>query len=497
MRAAGFSIAAVALVFTQGVYPQGAAIPRHPRDLKYQPLAYTPPKPADFRHKLSNGATAFLVEDHDFPLISVNVLVRTGDYLDPAGKVGLASLTGNQMRSGGTKSKPPAVFDEEVAFLAAQLSSAMADFNGSASLNCLSKDTDAGLALLVDMLRNPGFAEDRLKLAKNQIMQTMERRNDNAPDIEQREFRRLVRGDKHFSTLQSTKASVESITREDLAGFHRKYYYPANFVFAVSGDFKTPELLAKLEKALSGWPNGTEAVPPVPKPDYTPKPGLYVVDKKGVNQGRVRMGHLGVTFDNPDHIALNVMNGILGGSAFTSRITSRVRSDEGLAYQAASIFQHGTYYEGVFAAVFQSKSPSVAQAITIVNEEIAKLQNTKVTPEELTTEMNSLIDSFPRRFSTASLKAGQFANDLFNKQPDDYWIKYRDRVRAVTADEIQRVAKKYLGPDRMVILAVGELDAMAKGNPDKPQFSLDKLSGGRGLTKIPLPDPLTMVYPAN
>ncbi len=495
MRAPILVLAAAALVCSESAYPQSVPLPRHPRELKYQPLSYTPPKPADFRHKLSNGATAFLVEDHDFPLINVSVLVRTGDYLDPAGKIGLAGLSGNQMRSGGTKSKAPAVFDEEVAFLAAQLNSGIADFNGQASLNCLSKDTDAGLALLVDMLRNPGFAEDRLKLAKNQILQSMERRNDNAPEIEQREFRRLVRGDKHFSSQQSTKVSIESITREDLAGFHEKYYYPSNFVFAVSGDFKTSELLAKLEKVLSGWPNRTDAVPPVPKPNYTLKPGIYVVDKKGVNQGRVRMGHLGVTFDNPDHIALNVMNGILGGSAFTSRITSRVRSDEGLAYQAASIFQHGTYYEGVFAAVFQSKSPSVAQAITIVNEEIDRLQNSKVTSEELTTEINSLIDSFPRRFSTASLKAGQFANDFFNKQPDDYWQKYRDRVRAVTADEVQRLAKKYLTPDRMVILAVGEYDAMAKGNPDKPQFSFDKLSGGKGVTKIPLPDPLTMVYP--
>jgi predicted Zn-dependent peptidase len=494
MRAAIVPFAA--LIFAAGAYAQGGAIPRHPRDLKYEPLSYTAPKPADFRHKLSNGATAFLVEDHDFPLITVNVIVRTGDFADPAGKTGLAGLTGSLMRSGGTKSKPPAVFDEEVAFLAAQLNSTIQDFNGAATLNCLSKDTAAGLALLVDMLRNPGFAEDRIKLVKNQILQSMERRNDNPPDIEQREFRRLVRGAQHFSALLPTKASIESITREDLSAFHEKYYYPGNFVFAVSGDFKTAEFLATLEKALAGWPNRTEALPPVPKPGYTPQPGLYVVDKKGVNQGRVRMGHLGVTIDNPDHIALSVMNGILGGSAFTSRITSRVRSDEGLAYQAASIFQHGTYYEGVFAAVFQSKSPSVAQAITIVNEEIAKLQNSKVTAEELATEVNSLIDSFPRRFSTAGLKAGQFANDFYYKQPDDYWQKYRDRVRAVTADEIQRVAKKYLAVDKMAILAVGDLDAMAKGNPDKPEFSLAKLSGPKGIVKIALPDPLTMVYPA-
>jgi predicted Zn-dependent peptidase len=479
--------------------PLGAAdavLPRHPRDLKFSALSYAPPKPADYRHKLSNGATAFLVEDHDFPLINVSVLVRTGDYLDPAGKVGVATLTGSQIRSGGTRAKPPAVFDEEVAFLAANISSSIGDVEGSANLNCLKKDIDQALALFVEMLRTPGFAEERLKLAKSQVLQQMERRNDSTAGIEQREFARLLRGGKHFSTSQITKASLEAITREDLMAFHQKYYYPANFVLAVSGDFNTKDMLARLEKAFAGWPNSSDKPAAVPKPDYTPQPGVYVVDKKDVNQGRVRMGHLGVLITNPDHIALSVMNGVLGGGGFTSRIMSRVRSDEGLAYSAGSAFHHGVYYEGSFVAAFQSKSPTVSQAIAIIREEIEKLRTGRVTQEELDTEKNQIIESFPNRFATAGAIAGQFASDYYTGLPEDYWQKFRERVRAVTVEEVQRVAQKYLTPDKMVVLVVGHVDDILKGNPDKPQYALTKLGFGAQVTRIPLPDPLTMVYPA-
>jgi predicted Zn-dependent peptidase len=481
--------------FTAAPAAEIQGVPKHPRELKFPPLSYTPPKPADYRHKLSNGAVAFLVEDHDFPLVNISVLIRTGEYLDPPGKVGLASLTGSQIRSGGTQAKPPAVFDEEVAFLAANIGSGIGDVEGSANLNCLKSNLDQSLALFVEMLRSPGFAEDRLKLARSQILQQMERRNDSTAGIEQREFARLLRGEKHFSTAQVTKASLEAITRQDLIDFHAKYYYPGNFVLAVSGDFDTKDMLARLEKAFAGWPNRDQKIAPVPKPEYTPSAGIYLVDKKDVNQGRVRMGHLGTLITNPDHVALSVMNGILGGGGFTSRIMSRVRSDEGLAYSAGSAFHHGVYYEGSFLVGFQSKSPTVAQAIAIVREEIEKLRTGKVTQEELETEKNQIIESFPNRFATAGAIAGQFASDYFTGLPEDYWQKFRDRVRAITVDEVQRVASKYLHPDKLTILIVGNVDDILKGNPDRPQFQLTKLGFGAEVTRIPLPDPLTMVYP--
>ncbi len=478
-----------------GLLAQRQDIPAHPKELKYTQLDYTPPKRDKFRHVLSNGAVAYLVEDHELPLVNVSTLVRTGAYLEPETKRGLAAITGTQIRVGGTTSKTAEQFDEAADFLAANLSSGIGDTQGTANLNCLTKDIDAGLALYFDMLKNPGFQADRLALSKSQILQGMERRNDSTTTIESREWSRLMRGDKHFSTRESTKASIESITREDLMAFHKQYYQPAGFIFAVSGDFKTSEMLQKLEAALNGWPSTKALVPPVPKPEFTPVAGVYAVHKADVNQGRVRIGHVGVTRDNPDSYAISLMNDILGGSGFTSRITSRVRSDEGLAYSAGSIFGQGVYYPSDFRAAFQSKSMSTPQAIDIVMEEINRIRTTPVSAEELQTAKNSEIETFPLAFASAAQIAGTFAQDEYTNRPADYWEKYRDRIRAVTAADVQRVAQKYLQPEQLVILVVGNIDDINKGNPDKPQHSLAKLVKNGQIRRIPLPDPLTLVYP--
>ena len=283
-------------------------IPAHPRELKFSPLTYEPPKLSQYRRVLSNGVVAYLAEDHDFPLVTVSAIIRTGEYLDPKGKEGLAVMMASQMRAGGTTRLNAEAFDEEAAFLAANISSGMSDTQASASLNCLSKDLDRVLELFSEMLRTPGFQQDRIDLYKNQTIQAMERRNDQTGEIQSREWARLMRGDNHFSTARDTKSSVDSITRQDLLDFHKQYYHPGNFLFAVSGDFNSQAMIAKLEKMLSDWPASKTQVPPVPKPSYVPQPGVYMVNKPDVNQGRVSMGHLGTMRDNPDFYALSIMD---------------------------------------------------------------------------------------------------------------------------------------------------------------------------------------------
>jgi zinc protease len=474
---------------------QKAGIPARPEELKYPTLTYTPPRRDNYRKVLSNGVVAYLVEDHDLPLVSVSVTVRTGRYLEPQGKEGLASLAGSQTRSGGTTEKTADQFDEAADFLAAQISSFVGGTSGGANMNCLAKDVDKALALFFEMLKSPGFQADRLALAKSQILQSMERRNDRTEDIEEREWERLIRGDQFFTVRPSTKASIDAITREDLIAFHKKYFNPGGFIFAVSGDFKTSEMLAKLETAMGGWAPSKEPVPEVPKPTHTPLAGVYAVHKADVNQGRVSIGELSTTRDNPDAYALEIMNDILGGGSFTSRITSRVRSDEGLAYSAGSSFGLGVYYPGVFRASFQSKSGTVAQATAIVLEEVERIKTTPVSKEELETAINQYIETFPRAFASAAQIAGTFANDEYTRRPADYWDKYRDRIKAVTAEDVRRVANKYLHPENMVILIVGNVDDIAKGSADKPQYSITKFTKGGQIIRIPLPDPLTMVYP--
>jgi len=472
-----------------------AAIPAHPRDLVFDPLDFEPPRPADHRHTLSGGGAVFVVEDHALPLVDVSVFVRTGSYLDPPGKAGLAALVGGQLRAGGAGSLPAADFDEEAAFLAARISSSIGDTMGQVSLNCLTKDLDAALDLLFDLLRRPRFDQARLDLAKSRLLQEMERRNDSTRSIEGREWGRLMRGGEHFSTRPATRASVESITREDLAAFHRRYFHPGGFIFAVAGDVEPEEVLAAIDARMAGWPAASDPAPDVPKPMHHPAPALYGVDKPDVNQGRVSIGHLGATRDNPDRYPLLVMNDILGGGGFASRLLTRIRSDEGLAYSAGSSFGMGVHYDGVFRVGFQSRSETVARAAAIVLEEIDRIRSEPVTNDELRTAVASFVETFTRNFSSASATAALFARDEYTGRDPEYLTRYRERIRAVTAADVLRVAQQYLHPDRLVTLVVGDLEAIRTGDPDHPDFALEEVAGA-SMVRIPLPDPFTMEYPA-
>mgnify|MGYP006088369681 FL=1 len=345
------------------------------------------------------------------------------------------------------------------------------------------------------MLRNPAFDEGRLALAKSQSVQGMERRNDATQGIERREFSRLIRGTSHFTTAPGTRASIEAITRDDLVAFHRQYFHPGNFLFAVSGDVDTTAILADLERRLDGWEIGTSSVPPVPAPDFTPEPGLYVVDKPDVNQGRVTIGHLGIQRDNPERYKLLIMNDILGGGGFSARLLTRVRSDEGLAYSVSSSFSAGTYYPGVFQAGFQSRSETIARATAIVIEEIERMRTELVEPGELSNSIASFVDTFSRNFSSAGATAGLFVGDEFTGRDPAYLASYRDNIASVTAEDVLDVAQRYLDPQKLVFLVVGNVDAILAGDPEQPEFSLESLSPG-DVTRIPLPDPFTMEYPA-
>jgi len=250
------------------------SIPDRPEKLTFPPLVYEPPAPEQYRVALNAGPVAYVVADRELPLVNIVVYVRTGQYLEPAGKEGLAELTGYLLARGGTKSKTAEELEERLAFLAADLGSGVNDTQGSVRLNLLSKDLDEGLAILREALGAPRFQDDKIALRKQQMLQAMKERNDDSSAIEGREHGFLAYGEEFWANRYSTAASVEGITRGDLESFHKQWFCPSNFVLAVSGDFDRAKMVEKLEVCSAIGPLPDRARPRFPRTPPLRSPGF-------------------------------------------------------------------------------------------------------------------------------------------------------------------------------------------------------------------------------
>ncbi|MDY7107591.1 MAG: pitrilysin family protein [Planctomycetota bacterium] len=469
----------------------GADIVSHPDELVFAPLEFTPPEALDYRSELPGGVAVYLAPSHELPLIDVTFTFRGGRYLEPPARPGLGEALGRMIRRGGTTTVSAADLDERFDFLAAEIRSFVGREQSRASMNCLSRNFDDAFDLFLDMVRHPGFDADRLRVYQGEAIEEMKQRNDRPMTVAVLHLRELVYGTEHYAGRHPTQASVESITPEDLAALHRRIFHPGNLIVSVSGDFDKEEMLARLAAALEDWPAG-EPVDDPPAPTKTIRSRLYHAEaaREDLPQGTMVMVCRTVPRDHPDMMPLQIMEYILGGGGFSSRITNRVRTQEGLAYAAGSFLQPQVHYPGLLGVYFVTKNETVALATRLVFEEIDRIRTEPVSAEELALARSAFIERLPRRFASPARMLEIFVNDELTGRDEVYWQAYEDRVRSVTAADVRRIARRYLDPEGMVAVVVGPWAGIEAGDLE----GRARMSGffGGEVTHLPPRDPLTL-----
>jgi zinc protease len=472
-------------------------IPPRPEDLVFPVLDFQVPDANAMRFELSNGIPVYVLEDTAFPLVNLSVWFRGGRYLEPDGKAGLTGIADEVWRTGGAGDLTAQALDEELDFLAANVSTRIGDTTGSVGLNVLSKDLDRAMALYMDILTKPRFQKDRFDKAVDDLVQDMRTRNDDMTRIVAREWDRLIYGDDFWVNRLATEASATSLTPDDARALVARLITAGNIVVSVSGDISKERAKELLESTLGTLPAAATPLPAVPQPTHQAKPGVYLVNKADVNQGGIRFGQLGFTLGNPDEFPLRVGADILGGGGFTARFMKKIRSDEALTYGAYISMPFPTAFPGTVYGGLQTKSSTAAYAIQLGLQLTKTMATTAATDakysgppteEEMRTSKASFIETFPQNFQSPAQTTGLFAQDELLGRPHSYWTTWRDNVRAVTSAQVQQAFKKDIHPDSFAILVVGNLEEIEAGHPDHDA----KIADFGPITILPLRDPMTL-----
>ncbi|MBI4427621.1 MAG: insulinase family protein [Ignavibacteriales bacterium] len=452
--------------------------PKHYKQLQY-PKMRELQIPDPTRFELSNGMVVYLLEDHNLPVINGSIMIKTGSRYEPGDKVGLASMTGQVMRTGGTTSKTGDEIDEMLERAGASVETFIGTSSGGANISVLREDIDLGLGVLADILRNPAFRDEKIELAKISTRSVISRRNDQVGAIVGREFTRLIYGANHPYARLTEYATVENITKQDMIDFHKKYYVPNSMIVAFWGDFKTEELKSKIEKIFSDWPRQEVAFASVPEPRMAAQRSVNFIKKDDVNQSQIGIGHLGGLLKDLESSQLNLADQAFGG-AFASRLFKKVRSKEGLAYSVFSFWGESWDYPGVFRMGGSTKSKTTVEMVRSILQEFDDVVKSGVTDDELKFAKESFLNSYVFQFDTKGEIINRLMTLEFYGYPKDYTQKQQREVQAATKKSVNEAIAKRWNPDALTILVVGK-DA----DFDEPMSAL----GNVGTIDITIPSP--------
>ncbi len=432
--------------------PLPLGLRRHPAQIQAAPLRFTPPKPTILR--LKNGMLLYLMEDRELPLVDIYAITHTGRLYDPPAKIGLAEIVGTILRSGGSGELDPDALNEAVEEKAARLESSIEQETGLARLSVHRKDLSWGLQRLAAMLRSPRFAQERIDLKKAQMLEQYRRRNDNPFAIGFRQLRSAIYGkDSRWAQIADPR-TLQAIQRADLIAFHKHYFVPNNIRLAIVGDFKTQAMQAAIERVFGDW-RPQPVQPPSLKPAPSQHPPALIYVPKPLPQSFVLFGNIGPRRHDPLAAAGEFMNHILGGGSFSSRLTTEIRSMRGWAYFAGSQLSDAKD-RGLFIAYTGSKPSTTGRSLALMKQMVTKMhEKADITAQELALTRKTLLNRYVFRFnSPAQIVYQQALFDLLG-YPSDHLIRYRAQLAAVTTEQIQQAAKKFIDPKRLVIVVVG------------------------------------------
>ncbi len=428
-----------------------------PDHLAFQPLAFDLPQVQPVQ--LPNGIRLYLHEDHELPLIEITAMVGGGDIIDPADKTGRGDLFAALLEAGGAGDRNPEAFAEYTERYAIDLSVGVDSYATVIAMSLLSGDMEIGIGILDDLLRRPRFDKQRLEVIRNQMLERIRRQDDLPAAIADRTLKKAVFGNHPFGRTPD-RVTVGALTRDDLVAFHRRHFVPDNLYLAISGDFDRARLTERLQALFDSWPAAGFQPDPLPPLVGGAEPAVWLADKD-VPQTTVQIGDIGIAKDNPDLQAVRVMNFILGGGGFNSRLMREIRSNRGLAYSVYSYYAVGRRLPGPFVAGGETASASTLEMVSLMLQEMERMRSEPVTREELALAKESLVNSFVFAFTDPHAVLTQQMRLDYYDYPRDYLASYRDRVNAVTVEDVQRVAVKYLDPRQLAIVLVGRTNDLA------------------------------------
>lgn len=414
------------------------------------------------KETLDNGLKVIVIEHQELPVVAFRLVLKSGSAFDPQGKAGLANLTAGLLRK-GTKTKGATQIAEEIDFVGGTLG-AGADWDATfASCRVLNKYFDTGLDLLADIILNPTFKDDEIKRLRKQIIAGILQQKDNPGSVAEENFRKFVFGEHPYGQPQEgTEESVSGINREDIVSFHQTYYVPNNAILAVVGDIKTDDVLEKVKSKFGSWRRKEFVTPDFAQPPQIKGHQILLVDKPDLTQSYIKMGHFGINRKSLDYFPVRVMNYILGGGGFASRLMDEVRAKRGLTYGIHCNFD-SYRLKGAFTVTTFTRVDSTLGAIQAILDQIARVRTEKVSEKELSETKSFYNGYFPLQFETPEQIATQILKVEIYDLGEDYIKNFRKNIRAVTADDVLRVAQKYLDPDNIKLVVVSKAEDLKIG----------------------------------